>query len=336
MTIHKISATLTLCALLLSLFSSCSNNEDDELLKLGTFKENNQLKVELCWVTPISCGVKVNIITPFTSLIISSDYSKIDDCNYYESDVSSIELQSSQYDFTEEKICGCDCLFSLQANTTYYIRAIFTPNEQGKPTQQYQKGEILTVTTPSNDFWGEEVVDMGNNKKWRTRNVGAELPFETGSYYMWGATETVKYTNGSYTPSVPKIALDNICGTNYDVASKLLGEEWQIPTYSDVYDLVNSCTVTKIWAERIIYDFKSNINGSHLYIPATGYGAYIVSEWGTIKGIDPDNYGDEYTPCFWIGNMADDGDFRDCLKGDKIGHAKRYYTMPIRPIYNGK
>lgn len=333
MTFRKISAILTLCALILSLFSSCSSNEDDELLKLGTFKENNQLRVELCWVTPISCGVKVNVITPFTSLIIASDYSKIEDCNYYESDVSCIELQSSQYDFTEDKICGCDCLFSLQPNTTYYIRAIYTPNEQGKPTQQWQKGEILTVTTPTNDFWGNEMVDMGNNKIWRNCNLGAAAPYECGSYYFWGATETVKYVNGSYTPSVPKIFLNNICGTEYDASTKLLGKDWQMPTYSDVYDLINSCSITKIWADRIIYDFKSNINGAHLYIPASGYGAFSVNEWGTIKSAELDNDNDVYLPFCWIGNMADDGDYRDCLKGDKIGHAKRYYSLPIRPIY---
>ncbi len=305
-------------------------------MRLSTLELNNQLKVTPQWITPISCGVKVS--APFynhLSLLISTNLTEIE--KYDESHAN--ELNSPLCSHEEEKICGCDYLFSLQPNTTYHIRVVYTPNEQGKPIKQWQKGEILTITTPSNDFWGNEIVDMGNNQLWRNRNVGADNPTECGTYYLWGATTTVKYdaNSFSYFPNVPTIYLENISGTEYDAATKNLGEDWQMPTYSDVYNLLNSCTITKIWADRIIYDFKSKINDSHLYIPASAYSAFIIGNANNIKSsADLDDKNDVYLPFFWIGNMADEGDYRNCLKGDRISISKRYYELPIRPKYVGE
>lgn len=164
--------------------------------------------------------------------------------------------------------------------------------------------------------------------------------YEPGDYYVWGCTVPTTYDlkSMSYFPVSYNFTEENISGSNYDAATAVLGKNWRMPTYKDAHDgLLNNTTCSVIYAySTIIYDFKSNINDEHLYIPASAYRHYLVKDNGSLYIYDQISIEDEElrdTPFFWLGD-GNRGDDRECVKGDKITLAKKYRGMPIRPVYD--
>jgi len=113
-------------------------------------------------------------------------------------------------------------------------------------------------------------VDLGlpSGTKWADRNLCAEAPEASGSFFRWGEVEP-------YTPLSPAYEFQNagmdICGTKYDAATVMLGERWRMPTKEQVEELVDECTwewVTKGEVEGMKVTGK---NGNQIFFPATGY-----------------------------------------------------------------
>ena len=124
-------------------------------------------------------------------------------------------------------------------------------------------GGAYAVATP-------EAVDLGlpSGTKWATFNIGASAPEEYGDYFAWGETEP-HYNEGSsqdspcydwrggydgYNWESYKFTIDvGSTFTKYttdgtteledadDVATKLLGNDWQMPTYEQQNELRNNC-----------------------------------------------------------------------------------------------
>mgnify|MGYP002623252700 CR=1 FL=1 len=90
-------------------------------------------------------------------------------------------------------------------------------------------------------------VDLGLSVQWCDRNLGALSIEGTGNYYAWGETEPKEkytwdtYSYGSSKNNVRDIGM-NISGTQYDAATKLLGDGWRIPTRAEFIELKNKCT----------------------------------------------------------------------------------------------
>ena len=150
-------------------------------------------------------------------------------------------------------------------------------------------------------FREHEYVDLGlpSGLKWATCNVGATKPEEFGDYYAWGETETYY---SSLDPLTWKVGMeDGYAWSNYqfgtsdegpfskynatdklttletgpngdDVASKVLGGSWRMPTHDEWWELMNYCT----WEWKTTadgYDCNGYLvfgNGNSIFLPAAG------------------------------------------------------------------
>ena len=119
---------------------------------------------------------------------------------------------------------------------------------------------------------GHEYVDLGlpSGLKWATCNVGANSPEEYGDYYAWGETETKdEYTEEN--SCTYGVKMNDISGDpKYDVARKKWGDNWRMPTYYEMEELIDLC----FWEWKT----KNGINGykvtgwnhNSIFLPAEG------------------------------------------------------------------
>ena len=81
------------------------------------------------------------------------------------------------------------------------------------------------LTTPST----AEYVDLGLSVKWANFNLGAETESGQGFLVGWGDISGRNHsTNLKYFPVEKPVG--NIMATNYDIAQKLWGAEWRLPS----------------------------------------------------------------------------------------------------------
>ena len=142
-------------------------------------------------------------------------------------------------------------LSDLVPETEYWYRAYVEIDD--KP----YSGKILNFTTEKILIAVPEVVDLGvvvngKNIKWASFNLGATKPEEYGNYYAWGETtpssdyDWSTYTFGSgssgpfskYNTKESYGPVDNNTELDPgpegdDVASKLLGGKWRMPTQAE-------------------------------------------------------------------------------------------------------
>ena len=179
-------------------------------------------------------------------------------------------------------------LSGLLPSTEYYVRAYAT-NSEGTAYGENIKFVTLEATPeepeipeepiepepePEDPYNGHEYVDMGftSGVKWATCNVGATTPEGYGEHYAWGEITTKEtYESGNCTSYYKD--LGDISGqAEYDVAAAQWGGGWRTPTLADMYELVTQCNW--IWATvNGVNGFNvvSNINGNHIFLPASGY-----------------------------------------------------------------
>ena len=152
----------------------------------------------------------------------------------------------------------------------------------------------VTVITNDNSgtLDGHEYVDLGlpSGTLWATCNVGANSPEEYGEYFAWGETEpksnyswsTYKYCKGS-DDTLTKYCTDSRYGTvdnkeelepSDDAATVNWGSGWQMPSYEQLNELINSSYTTKTWTTMNgVYGRKitSKSNDNSIFLPAAGY-----------------------------------------------------------------
>lgn len=124
---------------------------------------------------------------------------------------------------------------------------------------------------------GHEWVDLGlpSGTKWASCNVGASKPEDYGDYYAWGETTTKSlyhwdsYKYGSSSSNVVDIGSD-IAGTKYDVASVKWGENWRIPSLSQIEELLDN--TTSVWTTQNGVNGRkfTGSNGFTIFLPAAG------------------------------------------------------------------
>ena len=135
------------------------------------------------------------------------------------------------------------------------------------------------------------MIDLGlpSGTLWACCNVGANAPEEYGNYYAWGETNpksvydwnTYKWGNEN---SLTKYSTISDYGTvdgktildvSDDVATANWGNPWQMPTITQIEELLNKTTFT--WTtENGEYGLKlAGSNGGSIFLPAAG------RRWGT-------------------------------------------------------
>ena len=175
----------------------------------------------------------------------------------------------------------------LSLETTYYYKAYAT-NVAGTVY-----GDVMTFTTPAYDYSdptgytnGYGYVDLGlpSGTRWATCNVGASTPTAYGNYYAWGETSPKStYTEDNYTYSDNPTTLPS----NRDAATANWGSGWRMPTYAEMNELKNNCTVTWTTQNGVNGRLFIGPNGNSIFLPAArrygsslygaGYGYYWSS-----------------------------------------------------------
>lgn len=176
----------------------------------------------------------------------------------------------------------------------------------------------------TNKINGHEYVDLGLSVKWATCNVGATMPTEYGDYYSWAITEP--YTHSWF----DNTEIEEISGTQYDVAHVNWGGTWRMPTNQEMRELLSKCT----W-EWLSNGAKSGYNitgpnGNTIFFPAAGIyqGEILVTEtqayyWTSTRY--PSDPGDAYGLHF----VEDEENSSKYVAGYNIGNG-----MSIRPVSN--
>lgn len=124
-----------------------------------------------------------------------------------------------------------------------------------------------------------EPVDLGLSVLWASWNVGATAPEEDGFYYAWGEVEPKSFYDwNTYSLCKGKINtcedIDEISGTEYDVAHVKWGGKWRMPTRAEVKELCNRCnTKWTVKNGRLGVELVRKINGEQksIFLPASGY-----------------------------------------------------------------
>ena len=176
-------------------------------------------------------------------------------------------------------------------------------------TAQSVDGKISSTCSVS--VIGAEYVDLGLSVKWGTANLGAYNPENEGEYFAWGETaskesytwETYKWSKDD-TELLTKYCSDSYKGYNGftdnkaqldnsdDVVKVRLGGSWRMPTYDEITELRDNCTITSSSLNgEDGFVVKSKVNGNSIFIP----------RWtGRISGTNL-----TYTsPCLWSSSVS--------------------------------
>ena len=156
-------------------------------------------------------------------------------------------------------------LLGLIPNTTYYVKA-YAVNESGT-----SYSEVASFTTLEKIEY--EYVDLGlpSGLKWATHNIGATAAEEYGNYYAWGEVLTKETYTEANSETYGK-SMSDISGTEYDAATVNWGDEWRMPTYNEMYELMNNCTWTWVTQNGVNgYKVASKVNSNYIFLPAAGY-----------------------------------------------------------------
>ena len=120
-----------------------------------------------------------------------------------------------------------------------------------------------------------EPVDLGLSVKWGTCNFGASNKEEYGQYYAWGELDPkITYNTSTYLYKDIDIHLylgNEISGTIYDAVAQRYGHGWRMPTYYEVNEVLQKCTITESSVKGVKGIILTGPNGNEIFIPAAGY-----------------------------------------------------------------
>lgn len=188
-------------------------------------------------------------------------------------------------------------------------------------------------------------VDLGLSVRWATTNIGAVNPEDNGDYYAWGETsikdryawnnyawndqnynsiKLIKYCcNGSYGTSDGLKALED----TDDVAMVLWGESWEMPTASQIQELVDFCS----WEWTSIngingYKITGN-TGNSIFLPASG--GYEYNNYGNNGYYRPKDFSnDRLYYLSFTASSIDPYYFPSGSMNDDV----RYLGFPVRAV----
>jgi hypothetical protein len=198
-----------------------------------------------------------------------------------------------------------------------------------------------------------EAIDLGLSVKWASWNIGASAPEEYGAYYAWGETEpkwwdgyswtTYKWCNGS-NQTMTKYNTNSTYGfvdykstleSEDDVAQKLWGGAWRMPTLVEIKELLDNCTI--VWTN------SNGINGCRFYSNLEGYSdrsvffpaAGLYNLYG--DGVALMNAGEVLY--YWTSSLESSRPYSAYIlkylsDNASYSYVQRNYGLPVRPVYD--
>ena len=231
----------------------------------------------------------------------------------------------------------------LAPETEYWYKAFVEIDDRS------YTGEILTFTTE--EGIPDNAIDLGLGVRWATCNLDengfVSSPDRYGAYFAWGETETksnydwstYKWCQDGQWNKITKYIVnsgygivDNITELERgdDVASKLLGGKWRMPTNAELTDLREKCNW--VWTDNYnntgtagrIVTSKSNSNS--IFLPAAGY----------MDGTSLSNPGSSgrYSSCSLDPTFTLYGRYLFFDSGYVYSRDEsRYFGLSVRPVY---
>mgnify|MGYP002622384144 FL=1 len=200
-----------------------------------------------------------------------------------------------------------------------------TVNDQGKTLTVRREGLV------------HNAIDLGLSVQWCDRNVGATSVEGLGSYFAWGETEPKEtyywstYAYGSSESSAKDIGM-NISGTQYDAATKILGDGWRMPTRAEFIEMKNKCTWEKATVNGVGGHRGTAPNGNSIFFAAQGgtksSSDYVSSEnyfygWTANRCYTKKAYAD----CYYFGEYQG-GSVNPTLSSGR----ERRYGLQVRAV----
>ena len=196
-----------------------------------------------------------------------------------------------------------------------------------------------------------QAVDLGlpSGTIWAGWNIGANTPFEVGSYYAWGETEekevydwntyfdiesVQKTIFGDYVnPSFKKYHVNSIMsiiGSDHDVARMKWGKPWKMPTKAQLEELIRECEVHRVKLKgenNYNYVIFKGPNGKSILFPMAGnkYKTELRASWSEIC------WSGELRP--YAEASTQNSEFAYHLASDRIyAEGFRCYGMNVRAV----
>ena len=195
---------------------------------------------------------------------------------------------------------------------------------------------------------GHEWVDLGlpSGTLWATCNVGASFPENYGNYYAWGEISskktynwsTYRYCNGAYNKLTKYCSRAEYGNNGFtdalttleaidDAAAANWGAGWRMPTYDEMNELKNNCTVTWTTHNGANGRLFTGPNGNSIFLPAAGF--RDDSSLGSAG-----SYGH-----YWSSSLYTD--YPDCAWNLYVGSVNygmddtfRIHGLSVRPVCN--
>lgn len=179
---------------------------------------------------------------------------------------------------------------------------------------------------------GHAYVDLGlpSGIKWAACNIGANNEYESGNFYSWGELNT-KRLYSQENGLTMGVNLDDISGKpQYDVATKLWGNSWRIPTIEVFRELIKYCTYRRETKNgRIGYLFTGK-NGNTIFLPASNIAPMYEYQLKEHKAP---------SKCYYWSSTPSDRTYNNLAyylfdDGEKLGILDSYKSsgLTIRPV----
>lgn len=184
-----------------------------------------------------------------------------------------------------------------------------------------------------------EYVDLGlpSGIMWAKCDLGETVPEACGLSYSWGETwykgqafeDSYYFNNGKWgeffkynTAGANPVTLDK----EDDVAFLRLGEGWRIPTWADVLELYENCTITEASLNGVLgVMFISKKNNNYIFLAYNKLSGHsIIKRWTNTLSNDNAAFA-----AILALKKSDNGSVG--MADDTYN--ERYTILPIRPVY---
>ena len=245
--------------------------------------------------------------------------------DYYDTDETMHVVKSGSF-YDSESACRIDSRTGRAADYKSYIGLRLVLDERSTPPEP-------------------EYVDLGLSVKWATFNVGATSPEDYGDYFAWGETEpkdeysgaTYKWCDGTANTFTKYCSNSQYGNADYkttldpedDAAIVHLGGNWRMPTIEEWMELKQNCTWKKITINGMTGYQVTAKNGNSIFLPRAGlrrsdilYANDSVGYYASSSHLPEFSHEDYASYMLMYDNSI------------SKSSARRYYGLPIRPVYD--
>lgn len=239
------------------------------------------------------------------------------------SDTTKVAIKKSMEVMKKKRPQTIDEFLSLLFVPSDVKRTIF--NADVLVCQSTNTDEEQTIIDTKQIVKKGKAIDLGLSVKWADMNIGAEYPYETGTFFGFGDVTGKKrgMSIENYpTPNPPQI----ISSTQYDIAKYHWGDDWRMPTKHNIEELISRCSIKDISVNGKACYEVTGPNGNKIILPSTSF----LHPSGDIDDTCLRDAG-----MYWTGNISSPtqayymhittGKLQLCERG-------RYFGLVVRPI----